>query len=583
MTRIIRRARPAGFFLAIHLLLPSPANAESRSFDGTGNNLANPLWGSAGSDYARMARVDYADGISTARLTGRPNPRTVGLSLMRETAPIPNNRNLSGYVYSFGNFIAHDTDRTNSGTTEFVNFTIPSNDDIYAPGKTVQLARSLFDPATGTSTSNPRQQTNFTTAFIDGSAVYGSDATTASILRGGPANPGAKLKTSNDINGDAEDLLPRNAFGPSTTAPFVAGDDRVNDNIPLTCIHTLFMREHNRLVDVYSAEHPDWSTDQLYQRARKTVGAEIQAITFNEYLPALLGPFAPSPTGAHYNPNLNPAVFNEFAAVFERVGHSMIPAAFQRVQNDGTPAPGGPLNLLDGFNNPAALTSSHDLSLFLKGLSVEVQEETDIKLTDGMRVALLDAIDVQRARDHGLPDYNTLRQAYGLPRVTSYAGITSDPTLQHSLASLYPNINTIDPIVGALAEDHLPGASVGPLVAAGLSTQFENLRDGDRFWYEWDPDFSPTEINAIRNTRLSDIIRENTDITNLQGDVFFVPEPSTPAILFGLLTSLACARTKREKRQKPVRITSEPATPPPNTIAISARATTRAKMSTVKS
>src|SRR6267142_1657233 len=153
MTRIIRCARPAGLLLAIHLLLPSPARAEFRSFDGT---------------------------------------------------------------------------------TEFVNFTIPIGDDIFVSGQTIELHRSLFNPSTGTSLSNPRQQTNFTTAFIDGSVIYGTDATTASILRGGPANPGAKLRTSNDINGDAENLLPRDAFGPDPTAPFVAGDDRVNDNVPLT-------------------------------------------------------------------------------------------------------------------------------------------------------------------------------------------------------------------------------------------------------------------------------------------------------------------------------------------------------------
>src|SRR4051812_43904687 len=297
MTRIIRCARPAGFALAFQLFLLSPAHAESRSFDGSGNNVAHPTWGSAATDYARMAPVDYANGISTARLTGRPNPRSVGLALMRESTPKPNDRFLSGYVYAFGNLLAHDTDRTNSGTTEFVNFTIPPGDDIFVPGQTFEVARSVFDPSTGTSISNPRQQTNFTTAFIDASVIYGSDATTASLLRGGPANPGAKLRTSNDINGDAENLLPRNAFGPNPTAPFVAGDDRVNDNIPLTSLHTLFMREHNRLVDVYSAQHPAWSSEELYQRARKTVGAELQAITFNEFLPALLGSFAPTPTG----------------------------------------------------------------------------------------------------------------------------------------------------------------------------------------------------------------------------------------------------------------------------------------------
>src|SRR2546421_4407873 len=251
MTRFIRCARPAGILLAIYLLLPSPAHAEFRSFDGTGNNLANPLWGSAASDYARMAAVDYADGFAAARLTGRPNPRSVGLALMRQTGAKPNNRNLSGYVYAFGNFLAHDTDRTNSGTTEFVNFTIPPGDDIYVSGQTFEVARSIFDPSTGTSISNPRQQTNFTTAFIDASVIYGSDATTASILRGGPANPGAKLRTSNDINGDAEHLLPRDAFGPDPTASFVAGDDRGNDNGPPTALHTLLLRHHNRLLDAY--------------------------------------------------------------------------------------------------------------------------------------------------------------------------------------------------------------------------------------------------------------------------------------------------------------------------------------------
>jgi peroxidase len=186
--------------------------------------------------------------------------------------------------------------RTTSGSTEFLNFTIPTGDDIFVSGQTIELTRSRFNPSTGTSVGNPRQQTNFTTAFIDGSVIYGSDATAASILRGGPVNPGARLRTSNDINGDAENLLPRDAFGPNPNPPSVSGDDRVNDNVPLTALHTLFVREHNRLVDVYSARHPTWWSEKLYQHARKTVGAELQAITFNEYLPALLGPAAPSPT-----------------------------------------------------------------------------------------------------------------------------------------------------------------------------------------------------------------------------------------------------------------------------------------------
>jgi hypothetical protein len=509
--------------------------AEDRAIDGSGNNLAHPEWGSAGSNFARLAPVDYADGIGSARLAGRPNPRSVGTALFRQGASQPNARRLSGYIYAFGNLLSHDTQETKSGTTELVEFRIPADDDIFIPGQRVQLPRSQFDPETGTGTDNPRQQINFATAFIDGSQIYGSDDLTAAVLRGGPANPGAKLRTSNDINGDGENMLPHNAFGPAPAAPYVAGDGRVNDNVVLTAMHTLFMREHNRLVDALAADHPDWSADRLYQRARKIVGAELQSITFNEFLPALLGPHAPSGVGL-YDPELDPTVLNEFPTVFLRIGHSMLPSAFLRVEDDGQGAEGGSLALLDAFEAPSKIATSAELDLFLKGLSVEVQEETDLGMVDGMRFALLDAFDIQRARDHGLPDYNTLREAYGLPRATTFAEITSDLAAQSAIAAMYPDINTIDPLVGALAEDHLPGASVGALVAAAYRVQFERLRDGDRLWYENDPDFSAGEAAELRQTRLADVIRRNTGITNLQSNVFFaVAEPAGSAMLAALL------------------------------------------------
>jgi len=214
----------------------------------------------------------------------------------------------------------------------------------------------------------------------------------------------------------------------------------------------------------------------------------------------------------------------------------MLTNDFKRIQNDGLPAPGGPLPLEQAFSDPSKLTTSHDLDLFLKGLSIEVQEDTDLKLVDGMRVALLDAFDIQRARDHGLPDYNTFRAAYGLPRATTFADITSDVATQSAIAAVYPDINTIDPLVGALAEDHLPGSSAGLLVVAAYRVQFERLRDGDRFWYDRDPDFTAGEIAELQHFQLSDIILRNTGVTNLQSNVFIaVPEPTAWLLLCGAL------------------------------------------------
>ena len=63
----------------------------------------------------------------------------------------------------------------------------------------------------------------------------------------------------------------------------------MNENVELTAMQTLFMREHNYQAAKLQAEHPEWTDEQLYQGARQIVIAEIQSITYNEFLPALLG------------------------------------------------------------------------------------------------------------------------------------------------------------------------------------------------------------------------------------------------------------------------------------------------------
>jgi Animal haem peroxidase len=50
-----------------------PVAAAVRSIDGTGNNLTNPTWGSAGIDLLRKAAAAYGDGISSLAGTDRPS------------------------------------------------------------------------------------------------------------------------------------------------------------------------------------------------------------------------------------------------------------------------------------------------------------------------------------------------------------------------------------------------------------------------------------------------------------------------------------------------------------------------------
>ena len=97
--------------------------------------------------------------------------------------------------------------------------------------------------------------------------------------------------------------------------------------------------------------------------------------------------------------------------------------------------------------------------------------------------------------------------------------------VRDSIKELYADFDAIDPWVGGLAEDHQDGANVGELVGAALKEQFQRLRDGDRFWYENDPFFTSNRRlkTRVESTTLADIIRRNTNITDIQDNVFIVP------------------------------------------------------------
>jgi hypothetical protein len=122
--------------------------------------------------------------------------------------------------------------------------------------------------------------------------------------------------------------------------------------------------------------------------------------------------------------------------------------------------------------------------------------------------------------------------------VGSFADITSNPDLQNALAAEYGDVNNIDLWVGALAEDHLPGASIGPLLTTVFQDQFTRLRDGDWFYFEHDPAFTPFEVDLLKQTTLAGVIRANSGISNIQSNVFFVSGQTSDG---GVTSSLASA------------------------------------------
>jgi hypothetical protein len=374
--------------------------------------------------------------------------------------------------------------------------------------------------------SDPRQQTNELTSYLDGSVIYGSDETRAAALR---TFSGGELATSRG------ELPPFNTAGLSNANDahlvpdaqlFLAGDVRANENVELSAVHALWVREHNLIAQTVAKLFPALDDETIYQWARQIVGAEMQVITYREFLPALLGSAAVRPYRG-YNPAVNPSIANEFSTAAFRVGHTLVNDDVEFLDNDGNPVR-EEIALRDAFFAPATILEV-GADPILKYLATDNAQEVDLKLVDGLRNFLfgppgaggfdLAARNIQRGRDHGLADYNATRRAYGLRPVSTFSQISTNPALQEKLQSLYGSVNDIDLWVGGLAEDHLAGASVGPTFLRIIADQFERLREGDRFWYE--RVFTGQAIFDLNATRLSDVIRRNSAITNLQDNVFF--------------------------------------------------------------
>lgn len=505
-----------------------------RPIDGVDPSRANPAWGAAGIQLRRWARARYDDGWSTPAQRLRPNPRAVSQIVNREDAAIPNALGASSFLWQWGQFLDHDLDLTEAGGEAF-DIPVPAGDPLFDPTGAgtagIGFFRSVHDPSTGIALVGPRQQVNLVTAYIDASNVYGSDMRRAQALRA-PDGSGRLRTSAGDLLPFNEDGLPNG--GGDSPGLFLAGDVRANEQIGLTAMHTLFVREHNRLADLLRTVNPYWSGERVYQYARMLVCAELQAITYRELLPLLLGPGALEPYRG-YRGEVDPSIANVFSTAAFRIGHSMLNPRLLRLRADGAPVPQGPLPLEDAFFRPSLLQAPGALEALLRGFAAQRARAIDPYVTDAVRNFLfgapgaggfdLAALNIQRGRDHGLPDYNTLRTELGLAPKTSFAAIGADPEVQRRLEAAYGSLDNIDPWVGGLAEDRLHGALVGELVFTVLKKQFERLRDGDPYWYERNLDEATRAY--VESLTLGAIIRMNTEIgEELPMDVFRAPAGS---------------------------------------------------------
>ncbi len=576
-------------------------NAEFREIDGRCNNLKHPLWGSAGIAMRRLLKPDYGDdirlprGVSATsrkrsaakkgssggskakgpRPTGgggkggrpngggpRPRPPPPKKQRCRPSNPLnlPNARfvstefhpdqdlpdpTITHMLVQMGQFLDHDitltpethvdspcceVDHENCMTIE-----IPNSDSFFSQHSQtcLEFTRSTPFCEDQESDKRPREQINGITAFVDASNVYGSDDETAAKLRSN-AGDGKLLY---EEQGDGFYMLP------DIDGVREAGDVRATEMPGLASMHTLFLREHNRVAAAIQAANPGLDGESIYQRARKVVIAEMQNIVYSEYLPAVLGDDAirkyklsiPSGTdNTKYEDKMDPSITNAFATAAYRFGHSMIQGLIN-ILDEVSGAHIDSFALRDNYFDLTHYfgTNGEGMERLIKGLITQAAQTNDRFLTEDVTNFLfpgganfgsdLVARNIQRGRDHGLPGYNEWRRFCDMDEVCSFDDDAPPQITQDNwdrLAALYESPSDIDLFTAGLAEIPVNGGLTGPTFNCIKAIQFKMLLHGDRFFFSHRGQFGDDQLTQLKARTLADVICDNTNIENTPTNAF---------------------------------------------------------------
>lgn len=407
--------------------------------------------------------VYYVTGWNRAKIYNGfhlPSPRLVS-SLMMSTEHVTMDETNTHMVMQWGQFMDHDMDLAPQSLS-FSRFSdgrdcnetcdneypcypiqVPHSDSRIHDRQCLGFARSSAICNTGSSsiffnTFSPRQQINALTAYIDGSQVYGNDEGEVERLRdlsserghlrvGLLTNQGTRLLPF-DTAGILAEVDCQIESSKRHVPCFLAGDHRVNEHPALTAMHTLWMREHNRIATELLQANPHWDGNMLYHETRKIVGAMMQHIQYTQWLPVILGPIGMEQLGEYqgYNPSVDSTISNEFATAAFRFGHALVQPIISRLNESFQPIPEGNLPLHKAFFAPYRVVEEGGIDPLLRGLFAVghkkrmPSEIMNNELTEKLFVLAnavgqdLASLNVQRGRDHGLPFYNEYRRLCNL-------------------------------------------------------------------------------------------------------------------------------------------------------------------------
>jgi hypothetical protein len=503
---------------------PDTGPHDSRTVDGSYNDLEQPAMGMIGARFGRNIPLGSTYPETLPGLLD-PSPRLVSRRLLTrdEFKPATIVNVLAG---AWLQFEVHDWFSHGKNPPE-EPFEVELDADDPWRDRPMRIERTRTDPSPD---ANGGAATWVTTDshWWDGSQIYGSEPVITNALREGA---GGRLRL------DPDGQLPRD-LDAKLDLTGVAG----NFWLGLALLHTLFTREHNAIADRLAAEHPAWTDDELFAKARLITAALMAKIHTVEWTPAIiahpttkfgmranwygilgkrlgkrtknevLGGIPGSATDHH---GVSYSLTEEFVAVYRM--HPLLPDDFtfrsldtDEIVQQRTFRELGVNDVRDrldeigfedalysfGIAHPGAITL-HNHPRFLQ----------ELHKPDGTVVDLA-AIDVLRIRERGVPRYNEFRRLFHLKPAATFEELTDNPTWAAELREVYGDVEKVDLMVGLYAEPLPKGFGFSDTAFRVFILMASRRLKSDRFFtrdYNAET-YTQTGLDWIDQTSMSDVL-----------------------------------------------------------------------------
>jgi hypothetical protein len=513
---------------------PPPKARRSRMPDGSWNDLADPGMGSRGSPFARNINPRRIKPEKPPRLYD-PSPRRVSLELMTRDYFKPA-RTLNILAAAWIQFENHNWFFHGRGEPDDV-FEVPLEDDDDWPDHPMYVRRTVPIPAGHSANGSGNGSIDYgntETHWWDASQLYGTSKEAQDEIR---SFVDGKLKIG------ADDRLPEDPDQPGID---LTG---FNENwwFGLSCLHSLFTKEHNAICDALKRENPDWDDQRLFDTAWLINSALMAKIHTVEWTPGIVNNTSLwAAMNANWSGVLGQTIKNafgrfgdseifsgimgspqehhgarfqlteEFVSVYRM--HQLIPddwtlyradggqvtkqAEFVELQGANTRSFMSDFEIPDliyalGVENPGAIT----LHNYPKAL--QRHRRIDGELMD------LATMDILRDRERGVPRYNDFREELRMPRVRSFDELTSNKQWAEQIRRVYGNdVDKVDLQVGMYAEPLPAGFGFSDTAFRIFILMASRRLKSDRFFTtDFRPDvYTQTGIDWVNNTKMKDVI-----------------------------------------------------------------------------